>query len=338
MPGLKTIYTRDGTPIADVKASAVRSSLLNSYGEAVFFIATTSIKCRKEILNYGNYIVIQHDSLPDWVGILDTPRPWHHGYVEVHAFEVPYILQYRTTPLNAMLTGTPGELFSQLLAIANGQDDTLLREGVVFSGGMVTDRQVNNSVYVHIKEIREQNNLDWACTPIVDGAGRLTVVFDLLERAGVDTDLELSQGHNILHGDMPLEESGEIINSVDAVTDGQEDGVLNFIYRDEQSIKEIGLRIVRESFSGITDLPSLASVAKAFVDKRKISSIATPLTAVNVGQTFSNIRNGNVASYRYTDVGFTDDRVGISEKVRIQGWRYDETEDTCELFTDKVVV
>jgi len=65
MPGLKTIYTRDGTPIADVKASAVRSSLLNSYGEAVFYIATTSIKCRKEIMNYGNYIVIQHDSLPD---------------------------------------------------------------------------------------------------------------------------------------------------------------------------------------------------------------------------------------------------------------------------------
>jgi hypothetical protein len=332
MPGLKTIFSRDGTPITDFKASAIRSSLLNEIGEAVFYIATSSIKCKREVLEYGNFVLMQHDSLGDWVGVIDTPRPWHHGYVEVHAFEPAYILQYRTTPLNGLLDGTPGIKITQLLAMANGQEDTLIRAGNIFIGGAASQEITDDSVYAHLKKISDNNHYDWVTTPSVDSSGKLSIALDWFEKAGVQTDLELAQGKNILYGDTPLEESGEIINSVLALSDAAE---LSVIYTDELSRKQIGLRQVRHTFSGITETLTLQVAAKQYVDDHKESDIGTPLTAVNVGATFSNIRLGNTARQKNTDVGFDGDSLGQSMFIRIMGWRFDETAGTCELFTGK---
>ena len=154
MPGLKTIYGRDGIPIADVRAAVIRSWLLNDIGEAIFSIATSSIKCRREVLGYGNYIVVQNDFLPDWVGIIDTPRTWHNGYVEVRAFEVPLILKYRLTPLNLTISGDAGSKVEQLISIANAKAETLIRPGSIYKNGIVSDEVLTGSVYDQIKKIR----------------------------------------------------------------------------------------------------------------------------------------------------------------------------------------
>lgn len=335
MPGLKTVYGRDGTPITDIKAAVVRSSLLNEIGEAIFYVATDSVKCRREVLEFGNYLYIQHGSLPDWVGIIDTPRIWHNGYVEVHAFEVPYILQYRLTPLNTILQGTPGDIFTQLIDIANGEEDTLIRAGNVFMGGVSTPETMTDSVFVHIKKIRENNKLDWICAPSIDLSGRLTIVMDWLEKAGVNTDLELAQGYNILYGDTPLEESGELITSIEALS-GNQDAQIIELYEDAETRRTIGLRKIRQSFSGTTETAGLISNAQKFVDENKNPTIATPLTVVDVGSTYLNIRLGNTAKYKYTNVGFSDSGLGTSSLVRIEGYRFDETVGTCELFTGRV--
>lgn len=335
MPGLKTIFSKDGTPITDIKASVIRSSLLGDIGEAVFFVDTSSVKCRREVLENGNILFIEHDSLPNWVGVIDTPRTWHHGYVEVHAFEMPYILQYRTTPLNGSITGTPGEKFVELLAIANSQEDTLIRAGNVFVGGVSFPEIVSDSVYSHIKSVKDASGNDWICTPNIDIQGKLTIVMDWFEKAGVTTDLELAQGYNILYGDTPLEESGEIVNSVLALSDAEKD--LNVIYTDEDSRRTTGLRQIRMSFAGILDSDNLRAAAKQYVDENKYPKIATPLTVVNVGSSFSNIRNGNIAKYKYSDVGFDGDGLGQSQLIRIDGWRFDESLGTCEIFNRKVV-
>lgn len=331
MAGLKTIYDRDGVPIADFKASATRSSSLSGIGEAIFYIHTSSVKARRELLKFGNYVVIQHDKLPDWVGVIDTPRPWRHGYVEVHAFEPAFILQYRLASNNSEVVGTPAAQFSRLLEQANTQEDTLIRSGVLTSAGATTSMKTTSTIFNHMKDLRENNKLEWAFSPIIDGAGRLTIVVDLIERVGIDTDLELSQGHNIMYGETPLEESGELINAVEAYNDVSDGTPLTTLYRDEPSIADIGLRLARATFSGVTDLTSLKKAAKEFVDGKKIATFSTPITLVNVGQTFNQVRNGNTAAYRYTDVGFTEDGLGASRIIRMDGWRYDETNDTCEL-------
>ena len=337
MPGLKTIYSKDGTPITDIKASVIRSSLLNEVGEAVFFMSTASTKSRREVLEYGNFLYIQNDSLPDWVGVIDTPRVWHHGYVEVHAFEPQFLLAYRLAPLNGIIEGTPGEKFTDLLAVANGREDTLIRAGNVFTGGISSQETMTGSVGEHIKKIRENAKHDWILTPNIDAAGRLTIIMDWLEKAGVLTDLELSQGQNILYGDTPLEESGELINSIQAVSDVTGGTQTVTTYQDDTARSTNGLREVRQSLSGTSEVTALTSNTKQIIDLQKSASLSTPLTAVNVGSTFANIRIGNIVKYKYTDVGFDGDVLGMSQFVRIEGYRFDESNGTCELFTGKVV-
>jgi hypothetical protein len=96
------------------------------------------------------------------------------------------------------------------------------------------------------------------------------------------------------------------------------------------------LREFRNTFSGTTETTALQANAKAMVGRKKSADIATPLTVVNVGSTFANIRLGNIVKYKYTNVGFDDSGLGNSQFVRIEGFRFDEALGTCELFTGKV--
>lgn len=333
MPGLKTIYGRDGVPLTDIRASVIRSSLLNDIGEAVFMVSTSSRKCKRDFLEIGNYIVIQHDTLPDWVGIIDMPRVWHNGYVEVHAYEVPFILQYRLTPLNAEITGTPGAKVKQLLAYANAMGDTLIVPGNISNAGISAAEYVKAGVYTHLKNLSKNNQMDWVCSPQIDTSGKLNVQLDWMEKAGVVTTLELAQGHNVIHGDTPLEESGEPVNYVEAVPDTRLNNKYTGIYSEPMPY---GLRAIRKVYSGVKDNGLLALYARTHVEQNISPVASTPLTVVDTGNTFIQIGLGNVVKNRYTSVGFDADGLGVETLLRILGWRFNESAGTCELFTGAV--
>lgn len=330
MPGIKTIYNKDGIPLTDIRTAAIRSWLLNDIGEAIFLVDTQSVKCKREYLEFGNWIVIQHNKLPDWVGMIDTPRIWHNRYVEVHAFEAPYLLKYRYSPLNETITGSPGEKFKTLLGYANGQGNTLIKPGVVSLNGASSDEIISDSVYTSIKNICTNNSKEWLCTPAIDTAGKLSINMDFVDKTGIQTDLELSQGFNVLYGDIPLEESGELLSSVEAVSDVTESGVITETYTENTTF---GKRVARIQFPGITDSQALLSFAKSTVQKQKTPTINTPLTCVDVGSTFENIGLGNTIKYKYTNIGFDGDELGQTNSVRIYGFRFDEVYNTCEIFT-----
>jgi hypothetical protein len=337
MGGLKTVYGRDGTPIADIRTAVIRSSLLNDVGEAIFSISTFSNKCRRELLEYGNFLLVQHDQMPDWVGMIDTPRTWRSGLVEVHAYEAMSLLNYRLSPVNTMITGLPSELVNQLVDLANSNEDTLIRMGRMTESGVSASEMLTDTVLSHIKGISKNYGHDWICTPAVDSSGRLTISMDWLERAGIVTDLELSQGRNILYGDTPLEESGEILNYIHAMSNQQSESPTSIIEEDSASRSQFGLRAARKEYITNQDDGALPGFAQALIRRQRTPDIATPLTVVNVGNTFKNIRLGNVVKYKYTNVGFDGDGLGNSDYVRIMGYRFDEARGTVELFTGKVL-
>lgn len=337
MPGLKTIYDRNGTALTDIRTAVTRSSLLNDIGEAVFSIPTSSVKCKEEYLRFGNYLYCENDELPDWVGIIDTPRTWKNGYVECHAFEVPFILQYRMPILNSTLSGAPGDRFRQLIDYANSKGDTLLRVGYVGAGGNDGSETLSDTTYAHLKSLAATFGFDWICTPVLSVDGRLTVTIDWLPTGSNPTDLELSQGHNILYGDMPLEESGELLNSVEGVSEVQiEEGTTSQLTATYSELSSVGLRESRVSFSNITEITTLTDNCMAIVKKQILPAYGTPLTVVNKGSTFSNIALRNIARYRYNNVGFTGSGLGMSQDVRIEGWLFNEAIGTVELFTGQV--
>lgn len=329
MAGLKTIYNLQGLPITDFKSTAVWSSLLNDVGEAVFYIATNGIKCKRNYLEFGNYVVLQHDKLPDWVGIIDTPRIWHSGYVEVHAFELPFLLKYRLLPLGLTVNATPGDKFKSLIDHANSSFDTLLRIGDVSSGGSVVSETFTLDVFSHIKNLATDNNYEWVCSPQFDGVGRLTVKIDFSKRTNIPTGLVLQQGKNMQYGDTPLEESGELINSIEAMLEGAQTAS---VFSENAAY---GLRQIRKTFNGVTDSSGLENNARELLRERKSPDMSTPLVAVDVGETFSKIALRNIVSYSYTNVGFSGDVLGMAQDLRIEGYRFDQSLGTCEIFAGK---
>jgi len=335
MPGLKTIYTPDGYAVADIKAAVTRSSLLNEVGEAVFAIPTSSVKCREDVLRFGNFLYCKNDSLADWVGVIDTPRTWKSGYVEVHAFEVPFLLQYRLPLLNQIVSGTPGERFTALITSANSKTDTLLRAGTVSTAGVTGTEVLTDTIYSQLKSLSTIHGFDWICSPVIDASGRLSITIDWMQKGGVETDLELSQGHNIMYGDTPLEEAGELINFVEGTStiEGETSAQIVASYGENAPF---GLREKRVAFDGITEITTLQYNCTQQVKAGINPTYGTPLTAINIGSTFRNIRLRNIARYRYNNVGFTGGGLGFTGNVRIEGYMFNEAVGTCELFTGQV--
>jgi hypothetical protein len=337
MPGIKTIYARDGTAIADIDAAVTRSSLLNEIGEAVFLIPVDNAKCREDVLRYGNYLYVQNDTLADWVGMIDTPRSWKNGYVECHAFDPMFLLQYRLAPLNATITGTPGEKFTQLIAYANAKEDTLLRVGYVSAEGVSGDKVLTDTIYTELKNLAAETNHEWICTPSINTDGTLSIIVDWFAAGGNATDLELAQGYNIQYGDTPLEEAGELVNSVEGVsTVESEDGSTQIVTSYMQAAP-YGLREVRVSFDGVTNSDTLLKNCTEMVKAKVEATFGAPITAVNIGNTFRYIRLRNVVTYKYTNVGFSASGLGYAQQVRIAGYLFNEATGTCEIYTDRIL-
>jgi hypothetical protein len=341
MGGLKRLFDRSGSPVTDFDATVVRSWLLNDIGEAIFLIPTSSIKCTEGNFKWGNYLYVEHDTLPDWVGVIDTPRPWGNGVMEVHAFEAASILKYRLPTLNSKVTGTPGTKVRALLETANGIEPTLIRAGTIMPDGVSSEETLTDTILAHLKKIQEASNMDWICTPVIDANGRLSITFDWLVSAGAVTDLELSQGNNVQYGSNPMEESGEVINYLEAMGEQTESTTLSYVCQDDPSIQKYGLRMARNTFTGITTLASLQITANEYLRKNKESTMSMPTIAVKrtvpyagaayTDKTFSKLRLGNVVLSTGTNVGFDATGLGASKQIRIEGMRYDEKTDTCEI-------
>lgn len=331
MAGIKTLFSKSGAPLTDLRASVVRSSMLNSFGDAVFNVVTMSSKCKREFLDYGNYIVVQHGSLPPWVGVIDTPRVWHSSYVEIHAYEPLFLLQYRFAPQGTTLTGTPGMKMLTLLNHANTQGETLIRAGNIYSGGVSFDEVVSDDIASQMLKIAKEHDMYILFKPVIGSNGSLTIVMDFVASVGVVTPVELKQGKNLQFGDIPFEESGELVNMIEGMTDGT-DAVSTYLYTEPASY---GVRAKRIVYNGVID-SGLPDIVSKDVRNNKEPVFSTPLTVLDVGNTFANVGLGNIMAYKYSSVGFEGNGLGVSKQIRIEGYRFDELAGTCELMTRKV--
>ncbi len=331
MAGIKTLFSKSGTPLTDLRASVSRSSILNSFGDAVFNVVTTSSKCKREFLDYGNFIVVQHFSLPPWVGVIDTPRVWHSGYVEVHAYEPLFLLQYRFAPAGTTLTGTPGAKVVALLNYANQQGDTLIRAGNIALSGVSFDEVVSDDIAAQMLKIAKEHDMYLLFKPVIGSNGSLTIVMDFVDSVGFVTPVELKQGKNLQFGDIPFEESGELVNLIEGMTDGS-DVVASYSYTEPASY---GVRAKRIVYNGVID-SGLPDIVIKDVKNSKEPVFSTPLTVLDVGITFANVGLGNIMAYKYSSVGFDGNSLGVSKQIRIEGYRFNEQAGTCELMTRKV--
>ena len=130
-----TVYDRAGNALAELIATASRAWKLNEYGQAQIELSTREAAVKEETLRYGNLVLIEHETLGEWGGVIDTPRAWSAGSVLVNAYSAEYLLTFRRGPVVKKLNGTAGAIFSAILRTANGAGDLRVSEGEIYQGG-----------------------------------------------------------------------------------------------------------------------------------------------------------------------------------------------------------
>lgn len=333
------IFDKAGLQIAEVDANCSRAWKLNEAGSAEFTLANNDAKAKREIVEFGNYLVIDHDKLPTWAGIIDPPRPWGYKKFTVKARGAEYILHYRATPITMLVEETPGNIFAELLVEANKTADTYIREGVLYVEGALRKETYNAAlIYEKIVELSKNFKMDWDVLPIVDANGRLTFTANWYKAKGMIRDLVLQEGHNIELSENPLTEQGEIINDLFGFGNGASwESKPTANAQNTASIAQYGHRQGVQQFN--TNYPEKVPV----LTENAVSISGQPRrtfnpTALDKGDTFYNLELGDTLPIEFFSVGFNDNGgFGTSANVRIMAMSYSDTTNRVDIACDEVI-
>jgi hypothetical protein len=330
------IFDKSGAAIAEPGVDVWRSWRLNAYGRASFTLPANHPAARPEILAFGNYLLVEHDTLPTWGGVIDTPRRWGKMTVQVNACSAERILEWRRGPHLLLARNTPGGLFRRILQAANQQGDTRISEGEIFSGGTARDETLSLfNLYGEICRLAADYGNDWEIEAQINSAGRLSFLANWYARRGLRRDLALQEGVNIELSGLILREGapdgGDIVNDLLGYGSGIKwENRYHYQRTDEESISQYGLRQGRRQFP--ENEPAVIQAAT----RQHLRLAAQPRNlfhfhALDVGETFANLRPGDSLPLRLYSAGFLDGGVGTQTRVRVNAMEYTDARPALAL-------
>ncbi|MHA1962654.1 MAG: hypothetical protein ACW99U_20880 [Candidatus Thorarchaeota archaeon] len=240
------VADKTGRLIAELKPDLIQVSWrISKVGKAHFTLSSGDSKATRDILRFGNRLLIQFENgLPNWVGVMNPPRAWKFGEIEVTAYSAESLFQYRITNKSRVFTGvTAGTMYRELITEMNRREDTGITIGDLWLGGQTL------SADFHYEDLLDifQEHLTLAGGEFnVTGDeinGYLVLFANFYERMGKDrTGTALVEGANVKSA--VLKEVGPIINSQTTVGKGTDwgDDRLTSTSLSQISIDEFGLR------------------------------------------------------------------------------------------------
>ena len=318
-----------GELVADVAGVAWK---LNAYGQARFTLATADATAQEDLLQFGNRIVIQFENgLPDWGGVIDTPRKWKSGTIEVVAYSAEYLLGWRVTSRGRYFQSRPaGAIFKALLTEARPIGISL---GNVWMGGTL------HSPEYHYRELYDivKNSLtdriesaDWDVRPTIVN-GQILFSANYYEQKGTDHGrrVRLLEGVNAVQSD--LAEQGTIANEVFLAGAGSGWSDNNRIYATASDADSQGLYGLRQAGEIRVDIKEQDTL-----DANAALALATskgPRTVVSVDAMdlppgrFRQYDVGDVVWLELYENGFD----GYEAPVRVLAREYLPESNTCSL-------
>lgn len=322
------IFSRDGVPLAEFKASISRSHVLGGEGRAEWQYPTRkSDVVNDDVLRFGNWLLITSTHLPPWIGIIDSPRSWSTRTVTISAYTPERLFKYRIGPPEEIVTGSAGTIFNYLISILNSKEQTILRAGAIWRGGTQRQETLNPSpLSEDLKRLWERSGEDYAWVPSVGADGRLTVLGNWLQVLGADTGALLHEGRgggNVEAVGRILIEDGPIVNSVLAYGEGETwRSKPSVTVTQQNSIGKYGLREASEEYQGVLSTTTLRSNGAQLLNESYRPRRSFALNALNVGDTFQYIRPGNILNLQLQNAGFQAGKLGYRTRVRIIGMNY----------------
>lgn len=335
------LFDRGGHPLTDIQAVTDIAWELNGRGVCEFSASVADPKNRRHYLKAHNLITVEFEDnkLPAWGGMITADQDWPGGEVKITAYGAMQLLYRRVGAGAYKLTGVPGQIFEQLIAMANSREDTRLRAGEIFYGGAETSQRVNRitRLYDTLLELAGGTGGEFEFVPRYDANGLLYFSANWYERMGADLDFALVEGANIERPTRAIySERGPIENDLigySTAADSNNPATVELV--DETSWGEYGLSQAPVSFDADT-AGGLEENTRAALAVRAWPARGFSVAALDVGNTFYYCRLGNVGWLRLVSAPwYKDDAFGTEARVRILGMGISSADNKLELVLEE---
>lgn len=345
------VFDHRGNQITDILGNFRRSWVADDIGRCDFDFPTDDPKCTQAILNYGNFLLIQHiptkdalgntqGQLPDWVGVIYPPRDWNPGLVKCTAFSAEKVLERRAVKVRDV-TGSPGACFREILKDANSWGYFPVHPGTIALWGAEVTEPLVTSAHAHAKHLAETYNMDWDVTGRVDANGKLQLYGNWYRKKGADTGYYLTDGPggNVEFSAQVLSEQGEIANDVvghgstPAAKQGK--GNADVQAHDDVSIGQYGGFMSQQTFN-VTGQGATNKATEEYVKANSQPIVTMRPNILDRGKVFDYVDIGNTFQAILTTAGFYGGELGFNGKVRLIGFEYDDAANKVGRVTAKV--
>lgn len=334
-----TIYSRAGLKLCELDTYFRRTWKLNEFGEGELYLSIEDAKVVYEYLKFGNFIYAEHDKLPAWGGVLYTPRDWtRFAFIQIACYSAEYLLKFRSTPKVLKADDPSGAVFSKLIENLYPTEQALpIAVGSIWGGGEPQKITYNfTETYEAVKTLADNTGYEWDITPAVDQLGRLYFNANWYEARGEMRRLRLIEDQNIELNDTPMVEQGDIANYVIGYGEGSSWSTKPISeLQNADAINEYGLFAKVFGFED-GKKAQLSGNVQAKVDYYKYPRVSFDLNALDKGNTFYNIRPGDILPLELYSCGFTNGELGYKGSARVMGMTYDEQNNKLELVLNEV--
>lgn len=327
------IFSRYGIGLCDLRVSAERNWGVKGEGEAEFDIVYTDAACREDWLRFGNWLLIENNKLPPWVGMIDVPREWKRRAAHVHAYSPEKIFQYRNVPRKVRFNGKSGVIFRQILSLVNLAERTVIEEGEIWEKGpdLKDESLSGDNLLDYLTSLTERANAEFWFTPTIQD-GKLAVLANWCHKIGHEYQFPLEEGYNVADEDNCLRVQNEFTNEVWGY--GNSGGPVkraSVYMRNEDSVHTYGLRQGSKVYSDYENVGPVLNALKGEINSLSVPHNVFKLSALDVGDTFFNLRLGFTYPVRTWSVGF-----GLNTKARVIGMYYDPLRGKVDLTFEEV--
>ena len=277
-------------------------------------------------MQLGRMVYIEHDRLPAWAGMIDTP--WDCvSPVKAAIYNADYLLTLRTPEKKRKLTGNASALAAALLAEANKLEEMYVRPGlfVDVSGASHEYPLDARNLYTQFLAAAARCGAEVLLRPERDESNRLVIYFDLYDQCGVDTNFLLHDGRNGNITITAAKVDRSIINRV-LGTNGAQTPLFSLPQSEPDSIETFRLRNILASFSGVKDIATLTRNARARLAANAYPRLLIDAEIHDVGDAWLAARPGNTVSVQAANI-YPPGMKGWRGDMRMRTINYDEKQN-----------
>ena len=279
------VFDRFGKMLAEVEPEFEYVNWrLNGMGMCRFWMGWEDDKCTRANLRYGNRLLVRFDNgLPDWGGVIDTPRRVIPGAVRATAYTGERLLDWRVTGKDWTFSGSPGSIFRALLVEENKEHDTGVALGDIWDGGASRTLEYHfHDLLRRCQDLARLTGHDFGVLPVFSG-NVLGFEAHFWEERGQDrrNGVWLLDGANVEWA--TLDAQGKIAGRVLLAGEGTtwDETRLDAVAEDAGSLGEYGYREYAEVQSGVSVQGTLDANAEALLADKGDPARVFTLTAVD---------------------------------------------------------